>query len=327
MTTARCKIVDLNETRYYHCISRCVRGASLCGKGAEHRKQWLEDRLEVLAQSFAVSVAGFSAMSNHLHVLVRIDLEVAEEWSDEEVVRRWMSLSPSGKGKRPDPKKLKKLIEDVAKDSKRVAELRERLANLGWFMKYLKEPLSRMANKEDGCRGAFWEGRYKSIAILDEEALLATCAYIDLNPVAANVTKTPESSPHTSIRQRVEHVRNQGKLEELKSADKGSVAASQALGNVEQDHWLIPLEDRRPFTNAEPASEREGMVEKLTLGNYLLLVDYTGRLYRAGKARISSRIKKIFQRLDTSVTFWGDCLKKMLNAEQLRGVRFSAKGG
>ena len=64
-----------------------------------------------------------------------------------------------------------------------------------------------MANREDGCKGTFWESRYKSIAVLDEEALLTVCAYIDLNPVAAGVAATPEASKHTSIRQRVHTIR------------------------------------------------------------------------------------------------------------------------
>src|SRR5208337_4862992 len=60
-----------------------------------------------------------------------------------------------------------------------------RLQSLSWFMKCLKEPLSRLANREEQTRGASFEGRFNSVAILDEESLLATCAYIDLNPVAA----------------------------------------------------------------------------------------------------------------------------------------------
>ena len=67
-------------------------------------------------------------------------------------------------------------------------------------MKCLKEPLSRLVNKAEKCTGAFFEGRYKSIAVLDEEALLAVCAYIDLNPVAAGIARTPEESEHTSVK-------------------------------------------------------------------------------------------------------------------------------
>ena len=170
-------------------------------------------------------------------------------------------------------------IDHQLKDEKKVTLMRERLTSLGWFMKALKEPLARLANKEDECKGTFWESRYKSIAILDEEALLATCAYIDLNPVAAGIAAAPETSKHTSIRQRVRHVRAKGRLADLKAAARGSVAGSRAAKDVEQDHWLCPLEDRRRL-----GSDREGMLESFSLGSYLLLVDYTGRLCRAGRA-------------------------------------------
>ena len=94
MTVARKSLVDVSLTRYYHCISRCVRGAFLCGEGFEHRKQWIEDRLEVLAAQFAVSVCGFAVMDNHLHVLVRLDPKLSSDWSDEEIVRRWLAVYP-----------------------------------------------------------------------------------------------------------------------------------------------------------------------------------------------------------------------------------------
>jgi hypothetical protein len=57
-----------------------------------------------------------------------------------------------------------------------VAAARARLQSLSWFMKCLKEPLARLANQQDKARGAFFEGRFKSVAILDEESILATCA-------------------------------------------------------------------------------------------------------------------------------------------------------
>jgi hypothetical protein len=104
------------------------------------------------------------------------------------------------------------------------------------------------------------------------------CAYIDLNPVAAGIAAAAETSQHTSIRQRVRHVKGKGKLSELKAAESGSVAGSRALGNIEQDNWLCPLEDRRRL-----GCSREGMSEGFSLGSYLLLVDYTSRLCRQGK--------------------------------------------
>lgn len=318
MTVARRELVDVSVTRYYHCISRCVRRAFLCGEGFEHRKRWIEDRLERLSQCFAVSVCGFAVMDNHLHVLVRLDGDEASRWSSEEVVRRWIMAYPPKTPKGQAIEVSQAWIDHQAKDKKRVKLLRERLASLGWFMKALKEPLARMANKEDECKGTFWESRYKSIAILDEEALLTTCAYIDLNPVAAGIAAAPETSRHTSVRQRVRHAKAKGRLAALKAAKSGSVAGSRAAGDVEQDLWLCPLEDRRP-----QGSLREGMLEGFSLGSYLLLVDYTSRLCRHGKARVGREVASILDRLGTNAEAWAHRMQRLFARSRLFGSYFT----
>jgi hypothetical protein len=109
----------------------------------------------------------------------------------------------------------------------------------------LKEPLARLANHEEKTRGFFFEGRFKSVAILEDESLLSTCAYIDLNPVAAGIAEVPEASVHTSIRERLDHVKTQRRVEDMKAASQGSVAGSNAAAGLEESHWLCPIEDRR----------------------------------------------------------------------------------
>ena len=318
MTVPRSRLVDLEVTRYYHCISRCVRRAFLCGEGFEHRKQWIEDRLELLAGSFAISVCGFAVMDNHLHVLIRLDPNAGRAWDGAEVVRRWMAVYPPRNLNPDDAAGVEMWVAHEAKDRKKVELLRSRLQNLGWFMKALKEPLARMANKEDDCKGTFWESRFKSIAILDEEALLATCAYIDLNPVAAGIAAGPETSRYTSVRQRVQHAKEAGKLEDLRAAAKGSVAGSRAAGRLEESHWLCPLEDRR-----KKGSPREGMLENFSLGSYLLLVDYTSRLCRTGKARVSEEVAGILDRLGTSADYWEQRLKSLFGQTRILGSHFA----
>jgi hypothetical protein len=128
------------------------------------------------------------------------------------------------------------------------------------------------------------------------ESLLATCAYIDLNPVAAGIAAVPEASEHTSVKQRVDHVKVQGRTADLKAARQGSVAGSKAAAGLEESHWLCPIEDRRRLD-----SSREGMLEGFSLGNYLLLVDYAGRIFREGKASISHQLAEVFDRLGTRV--------------------------
>lgn len=166
-------------------------------------------------------------------------------------------------------------------------------------MKCLKEPLSRLVNRAEKCTGAFFEGRFKSIAILDEEALLSVCAYIDLNPLAAGIAVVPEESLRTSVKERVEHVRRQGRERDVSQAKLGSVAGSKASRRLEDSLWLIPIEDRRRLD-----SKREGMLAGFTLGNYLLLVEHTGRLLRDGKASISSDLASVFERLGSTAEAW-----------------------
>ena len=316
MTTARSQLVDVSVSRWYHCISRCVRRAFLLGEGAESatgdRKAWIERRLKELDSIFAISVGGFAVLDNHLHLLLRIDPDAAKNWSAEEIVERWFRLfPPRGSDRKPlSAAKHRELVDKRLGDANWVAATRDRLSSLSWFMKCLKEPLSRMVNRAEKCTGAFFEGRFKSIAVLDEEALLAVCAYIDLNPVAAGIASTPESSEHTSVRARLEHVHQQGRVADLQVAQQGSVAGSRAAAKLEEALWLIPIEDRRSVDSA-----REGMLEGFTLGNYLMLVEYTGRLLRDGKASLTAELSDLFARLGSSAAVW------QARMQRLRGGR------
>jgi hypothetical protein len=310
MTMARAQLVDVSLARRYHCVTRCVRRAFLLGEGGQNRKEWLESRLEELADIFAVAVGGFSVLDNHLHVLLRLDPDVAEAWSDEEVVRRWGRLfPPRDKSRRPIPV-TEHWVRWRLSDAPWIATARLRLQSLSWFMKCLKEPLSRLANRQDKTRGTFFEGRFKSVAVCDEEALLAISVYIDLNPVAAQVATTPETSEYTSIKQRLEHVEAQDATARLEAAKEGSVAASRAAVGLEETLWLCPIEDRRGLD-----STREGMVQGFSLGSYVQLVDYSGRLFRHGKASISAELAGIFERLGCSAQYWQNRMEKLRDGQ------------
>ena len=130
----------------------------MLGEGDQNRKEWLENRLEELADIFAVAVGGFSVMNNHLHLLLRLDPEVARAWSDDEVVRRWGRLFPPRDKSRQSIPVTEHWVQWRLSDTQWVATARQRLQSLSWFMKCLKEPLSRLANREEQTRGAFFEG-------------------------------------------------------------------------------------------------------------------------------------------------------------------------
>jgi len=244
MTMARGELVDSTVTPYYHCISRCVRRAFLCGEGCEQRKQWIEDRLLERDSILAVEVAAFAILDNHMHVVLKLNDAVAAEWSDEDVVSRWGRLFPP-RGKDRQPLEVSEAwVSACLKDAKLVAENRQRLNSLGWFMKCLKEPLARMANKEDGCKGTFFEGRYKSIAILDEEALLTTLAYVDLNLVAAGLAKTA-GRIRTHVRESSRgSLPRTGHTERV--LDQANDRTKHDKSLEEESLWLVPIADRRP---------------------------------------------------------------------------------
>ncbi len=318
MTIARAHLVDASVTRWYHCVLRCVRRADLLGEGKFDRKDWIERRLQELAQIFSVTVAAFAVLDDRLHVLVRLDPDVAKRWSNDDVVRRWARLSPPrDKYRQPTPVS-DGWVKSQRKDSRWVATARERLQSLSWFMKCLKEPLSRLANREEQTRGAFFEGRFKSVAILDEEALIVTCAYIDILPVAAGIARTAEAGKHTSIRQRVKHVKAQGGARDLNAARRGSVSGSKATAGREEGLWLCPIEDRRRLD-----SSCAGMVEGFSLGNYLLLLEYTGRLFREGEAVVSADLAGTLERLGSNAEDWQARLEKLAGG-RLLGRYFAA---
>jgi hypothetical protein len=65
------------------------------------------------------------------------------------------------------------------------------------------------------------------------------------------------------------------------------------------------------------------MVEGFVLGRYLLLVDDTGQLFRAGKAALSRQVAEIFDRLGCGAEQWQARLET-LRQGRLLGRFFAA---
>ena len=165
MTQPRRKLVSISDTPWYHCTGRCVRRAFLCGtdefsgKSFEHRRQWIVDRINHLAEAFSIEICAYAVMSNHYHLVLRLSPERSKKWSQNEVIERWQKLYSGG----PIVKALQsgeKLSETQQKmlDAK-IEVWRERLADLSWFMRCLNEFIAKRANKEDECTGRFYKLR------------------------------------------------------------------------------------------------------------------------------------------------------------------------
>ncbi|NRA54167.1 MAG: transposase [Gammaproteobacteria bacterium] len=209
MTRARNSQIDLDSTSYYHVINRCIKRSFLCGKDRysgknyEHRRQWLIDRIKKLATIYSIDIAAYAIMSNHYHLVLHVDKKLADSWTMDQVIERWYRLFKGNllvdnylNGDKLSPAHLQAVI-DVSQ------VWRKRLHDISWFMKCLNEYIARASNKEDKCSGKFWEGRFKSQALLDEVALLSCMAYVDLNPIRAGVCDTLRTSEFTSIRERI----------------------------------------------------------------------------------------------------------------------------
>ena len=211
MPHPRYRQVSIDNTPYYHCVSRCVRRAFLCGADPvtgfdfEHRRQWIIDRIKLLSSVFAVELCAYAIMSNHYHIVLKVNVDQVMQWSDKEVARRWMQIFNGNLLVHQYLMKAELTKTDLKYVASTITTWRHRLCDLSWFMRCLNEPIARMANAEDHCTGRFWEGRFKSQALLDERALLACMAYVDLNPIRACMAKTPEDSDYTSIQERINH--------------------------------------------------------------------------------------------------------------------------
>jgi len=288
MTVARQQQVCLQATPFYHCVTRCVRRAFLCGQDPEtgrnfsHRKRWIADRLKKLASVFAIDLCAYTVMNNHYHLVIRIDQARALKWSDHEVIERWKNVFRgnelvdryiSGEMLSPD--------EDAAARDV-IALWRSRLHDLSWFMRCINEPMARFANQEDNCKGRFWESRFKCQALLDEAALISCMAYVDLNPVRAGASKTPETSDFTSFRERARQYKAC-----IKSQDKNSKRHATPQGLC-------------PFNGCNDRTDLP-----ITLPAYIELVDWTGRAIRKDKrGHIPQDILPILVRLNIAPDKW-----------------------
>ncbi|HMB39603.1 MAG TPA: transposase [Wenzhouxiangellaceae bacterium] len=290
MPMPRNQLVSLDATRYYHVISRCVRRQFLCGIDTQtgqdfsHRRDWIRGRIFDLADVFAIDVCSYAVMSNHFHLVLSVDQARALGWDDREVATRWTHLFGGIPLVRSFAAGEKLSDAQLAAVKSKVDEYRKRLFDISWFMRCLNEPIARMANVEDNVTGRFWEGRFKSQALLDEAALIAAMAYVDLNPIRANMAQAPEESDYTAIEQRI-----------LEQNPKIASQVPEAMEKLPEDLQtaigkLMPFADQAP-KNPERAIPYE-------IQDYLELVDWSGRAVIEGKqGSIPENLPPILERL------------------------------
>ncbi len=335
MGLPRRKYVREGQEGVYHCFSRCVRRAFLCGfdsttgRDFSHRKAWLVERLRELAAIFAIEILAYAVMETHYHNILRTRPDLVATWSDREVAIRWLKLFPRHRG--PGGAAVAPAEEEIcalADDPERIAKLRLRLSSLSWFMGRLNEFIARAANKEDGVKGRFWEGRFKCQTLLDEAAIAACMVYVDLNPIRAGLAETPEGSHFTSVQERIRAWQKETsattplamdmpKETPAGSGGKDMRAPQSACGIANCNHerasassdstaaaaistsWLCPIQ----------SDLHQRGILRMTTVEYFDLVDKSGRLTRLGKpGRIDADLAPILQRIGAKPEAWVDTI-------------------
>lgn len=288
-------LISLEDTPYYHVVARCVRRAwlwgydSYAGKDYSHRKAWVLHRLRQLADIFSIELCAYAIMSNHYHLVLRVDRQRMARLSHAEIVTRWTQLFSI-------PPLIQRWQDGRADAAERliaeelIERWRLRLIDISWYMRCLNEHLARRANAEDECTGRFWQGRFKSQALLDEAGLLTAMAYVDLNPVRAGIATTPEESEFTSIYARLQQPRHESSVPQRTrqppKAQTGHQAGPPLLAFSESAY---PDRSHIPMRFVE----------------YLQLLDWTGRQRRADKREaIEQDLPPIFARLQIVPDAW-----------------------
>ena len=339
--TPRSEQFAQNEVSIVHAVQRCVRRAflagvdSVTGKDYGFRREWIRRRMEALASVFAVDVLSYAVLSNHMHLILRNRPDVVAQWSDKELAIRWLRVFP---GRRLEEHLGEPTETDVAmlvQDKIRLAEVRQRMSDISWFMRALSEPIARMANRQDQCSGRFWEGRFKAQRITDEAGLLACAMYVDLNPVRAAMAETPEQSRHTSAYDRIKAskgvemdsaafdlvpVSNEeagaeirdtpvDQLKEKRRAKRKNPTGKKIL----RDEWLALLSLAPGSMASDPQVSKTGVRAsdkgflEVSLRDYLSLLRWTARQGDDEKEhRVPPRLQAVVSRLGIDLTMWRD---------------------
>ncbi len=338
MGLPRSAYVEEGQEGVYHCFSRCVRRAFLCGfdpvtlRDFSHRKAWLVDRLRYLAAIFAIEVCAYAVMETHYHTILRTRPDIAAKWSDREVASRWLTLFPRHRDAKGVPVlPTEEEIDALADCPERIAQLRKRLCSLSWFMGRLNEFIARAANKEDGVKGRFWESRFKCQALLDEAAIASCMVYVDLNLVRAGVAETPEESDFTSIQERI----RAWQKETLTAAVAPGEAAAPDLQATSVGNGTLMTENTTEVSNTlaghlaamakssddsafsgrwlcpiQSDSERRGILS-MTAAEYFDLVDKSGRMMRSDKrGAIDADLAPILLRIGARPEGWLDTVSR-----------------
>lgn len=303
MRRNRDKDYSPHEMSIVHISHRCARQLFLLDDGLpahgdmRNRRDTILERLKWLVRYFAIDVWRVVFMNNHVHMIMRNRPDLVKMWTDLEVAQRWMMICPGYSqalydflGKEGEPATIE-VIEALARNKKRIAELRERLSDFSWFMWAFSDYSAKLFNLIDGAKGKFWDPRFHCRVLVDEVGILLGGLYVDLNPIRAAMAATPEESLYTSAYWQIEAM-------EIVANDPERALSPSSL----PDAFLAPTELKKdaegpmPSENGCRASDRGFL--SISSEEYLIVLDLVGRILHPDKrGSIPTELPPIFERL------------------------------
>ena len=279
MRGVRSDIYNPHEVAVVHVMAKAVRSMYLFGDDPltmqcyDYRREWLEDQLYSQAKYFGIDLIAYAIMSNHFHLILCSRPDLVQQWDDTEVANRWLHLCPKRRGKDGKPlEPTEKQLDKIRNNPKELKEIRTRLSDISWWMRLACQKIAQRANREKRETGRFFNGRFKSTRLLDNESILACMAYVDLNPIRAGVCQTIETSSHTSIVKRIQA------MNELNKA-----------WAERNDKHLRPVELKESGTIDTPLSTKTSArcsnkgILSMSAFDYIQLVELSARLPKLGK--------------------------------------------
>lgn len=298
-------------------------------QGFDARCDWIQQLVERLAECFAVEVVSFVIMDTHVHFILRNRPDCASQFTPEEAVRRWLTITRLKRrgdfdGKEPEEERIAALV----KDPDKMADIRINLAHISWFMATFGEHVTRRINRETkGKVGSSWTGRYFSRVLEDDEAILACGLYVDLNATRADMVDFPEQYRYSSITLRILSYLRRRAASGLGPRDGllGQVELlSDCRGNSSlDDGFLSEFTLDQSKSVADPSQTRSASGRRVSdkgvycprFEDYLALLDVVGRVARSDKpGEIPADAPSIQDRLGLNVKA---LIETVLDFEQL----------
>ena len=308
---ARVEVFAADEVAIVHVMNRTVRRCFLMGddpltrKNYDHRKAWMERELEHLAKFFSIDLLCYAIMSNHFHLVLRSRPDVVAQWDDRHVARRWLMLCPKRRDSENRPEEPNEFeLNNITNDRVKLNTIRSRLSDISWWMRFLSQKIAQRANREDCENGKFWQARYRAVRLLDETAILACAAYVDLNPIRAAMAETIESSDYTSGQQRA--IALQAEVNEQSSLEHAVGKTSKPIAQSLSPLTIYELKDAIGaccHTAGYRASDKGFLT--MSVASYLDLLDWTARELRSDKRSATpASAAPIFERLGIDANTW-----------------------